>query len=65
MLSRADVANAQWNLDQTAVYAPTTGYAINVQLRPGSFVDGVPGGAGDELRRGNLPGHRAVSRRTS
>jgi len=36
--SRADVANAQWNLDQCAVYAPTNGYAINVQLRPGSFV---------------------------
>jgi multidrug resistance efflux pump len=36
--SRADVANAQWNLDQTSTYAPTNGYAINVQLRPGSFV---------------------------
>ncbi|HRP29303.1 MAG TPA: biotin/lipoyl-binding protein [Burkholderiaceae bacterium] len=40
--SRADVANAQWNLDQTAVYAPADGYAINVQLRPGSFVVSVP-----------------------
>lgn len=40
--SRADVANAQWNLDQTAVYAPADGYAINLQLRPGSFVVSVP-----------------------
>ncbi len=41
-LSRADLANAQWNLDQTSVYAPTSGYAINVQLRPGSFVTPFP-----------------------
>jgi multidrug resistance efflux pump len=40
--SRADVANAQWNLDQTSVYAPASGYAINVQLRPGSYVVSVP-----------------------
>jgi len=40
--SRADVANAQWNLDQTAVYAPADGYAINVQLRPGSYVVSIP-----------------------
>ena len=59
-VSRADLANAQWNLDQTSVFAPANGYAINVQLRPGSYVTRVPGGAGDELRRGNLPGHRAL-----
>lgn len=41
-ISRADLGNAQWNLDQTAVYAPTSGYAINVQLRPGSYVVSVP-----------------------
>jgi multidrug resistance efflux pump len=40
--SRADVANAQWNLDQCTVYAPTDGYAINVQLRPGSVVVPFP-----------------------
>jgi multidrug resistance efflux pump len=40
--SRADVANAQWNLDQTTVYAPANGYAINVQLRPGSYVVAMP-----------------------
>ena len=41
-LSRAELGNAQWNLDQTAVYAPSNGYAINVQLRPGSFVASIP-----------------------
>ena len=41
-LTRADLANAQWNLDQTAVYAPASGYAINVQLRPGSYVTAFP-----------------------
>lgn len=40
--SRASLASAQWNLDQTAVYAPADGYAINVQLRPGSFVTAFP-----------------------
>jgi multidrug resistance efflux pump len=40
--SRAVLANAQWNLEQTSVYAPANGYAINVQLRPGSFVTAFP-----------------------
>ncbi|MEC5384730.1 biotin/lipoyl-binding protein [Uliginosibacterium sp. H3] len=40
--SRADVASKQWDLDQTSVYAPTSGYAINVQLRPGSYVTAFP-----------------------
>jgi multidrug resistance efflux pump len=40
--SRGDVANKQWDLDQTSVYAPANGYAINVQLRPGSFVTAFP-----------------------
>jgi multidrug resistance efflux pump len=40
--SRAAVADAQWNLDQTAMYAPANGYAINVQLRPGSIVVPFP-----------------------
>jgi multidrug resistance efflux pump len=39
---RGDVANAQWSLDQTAVYAPTSGYATNVQLRPGASVVSMP-----------------------
>jgi multidrug resistance efflux pump len=41
-LSRADAANAQWNVDQTSVYAPADGYAINVQLRAGSYVTAFP-----------------------
>ena len=40
--SRAAVADAQWNLDQTVMYAPADGYAINVQLRPGSIVVPFP-----------------------
>ena len=40
--ARAELANAQWNFDQTAVYAPANGYAINVQLRPGSIVVPFP-----------------------
>jgi multidrug resistance efflux pump len=40
--SRVQVASKQWDLDQTSVYAPTSGYAINVQLRPGSFVAALP-----------------------
>ncbi|HEY1438252.1 MAG TPA: biotin/lipoyl-binding protein [Casimicrobiaceae bacterium] len=40
--ARVAVANKQWDLDQTSVYAPTSGYAINVQLRPGSFVTAFP-----------------------
>jgi len=41
-ISRAGLSNAQWLLDQTAVYAPADGYAINVQLRPGSYVVALP-----------------------
>jgi multidrug resistance efflux pump len=40
--SRVEVASKQWDLDQTSVYAPTSGYAVNVQLRPGSFVTAFP-----------------------
>ncbi len=40
--SRAAVASAQWNLDQTAMFAPANGYAINMQLRPGSIVVPFP-----------------------
>jgi multidrug resistance efflux pump len=40
--SRAAVADAQWNLDQTTMYAPADGYAINVQLRAGSIVVPFP-----------------------
>ena len=39
---RAQLENAKWELSQTTVFAPTTGYAINVQLRPGSFTTAFP-----------------------
>jgi len=39
---RAQLENAKWELSQTTVVAPTSGYAINVQLRPGSFTAAFP-----------------------
>jgi len=41
-VSRAELANMQYYLDQTSVYAPADGYAINVQLRPGTLVVPFP-----------------------
>jgi len=39
---RAQLDNAKWELSQTTVTAPASGYAINVQLRPGSFTAAFP-----------------------
>jgi multidrug resistance efflux pump len=39
---QAKLANARWELEQTTVYAPADGTAINVQLRPGSFAVPLP-----------------------
>jgi multidrug resistance efflux pump len=39
---RAQLENAKWELSQTTVFAPADGYAINVQLRPGSFTTAFP-----------------------
>ncbi len=39
---KAQLANAEWDLSQTTVLAPTDGYAINVQLRRGSMTAAVP-----------------------
>ncbi|HEY7943314.1 MAG TPA: HlyD family secretion protein [Casimicrobiaceae bacterium] len=39
---RAQLENAKWELSQTTVVAPTSGYATNVQLRPGSFTTAFP-----------------------
>lgn len=39
---RAQLENARWRLEQTVVRAPSDGYAINVQLRPGSFTAAFP-----------------------
>jgi multidrug resistance efflux pump len=40
--TRAELANARWNLDQTVVRAPSNGTMVNVMLRPGFFVAGMP-----------------------
>jgi len=39
---RAQLESARWDLEQTTVRAPADGYAINVQLRPGSFTAAFP-----------------------
>jgi len=39
---RAQLENARWELAQTTVIAPADGYAINLQLRPGSFTAAFP-----------------------
>jgi len=39
---RAQLENARWQLEQTTVVAPADGYAINVQLRAGSFTAAFP-----------------------
>ena len=38
----AQLGNAQWQLDETVVRAPSTGYVINLQLRPGAYVTNMP-----------------------
>ena len=40
--TRAQLENARWNLDQTTVRAPGNGTMVNVMLRPGFFVAGMP-----------------------
>jgi len=40
--TRAQLANARWNLSQTTVRAPANGTMVNVMLRPGFFVAGMP-----------------------
>ena len=39
--TRAQLANARWNLEQTTVVAPGNGTMVNVMLRPGFFVAGM------------------------
>jgi multidrug resistance efflux pump len=40
--TRAQVENAKWDLLQTTVVAPGNGTMVNVMLRPGYFVAGMP-----------------------
>lgn len=39
---KADLATAEWDLEQTTVVSPCDCYVINLQLRPGAFVAGLP-----------------------
>ena len=39
---RSQLAQARWELDQTTLYAPADGYAINLQLRPGAMTAAFP-----------------------
>jgi multidrug resistance efflux pump len=39
---RAQLENARWDLDQTVTRSPCDCHVINLQLRPGAFVAGVP-----------------------
>lgn len=39
---RAQLGNAQWQLDETVVRAPYDGFVFNLQLRPGNFVTSMP-----------------------
>jgi multidrug resistance efflux pump len=39
---RAQLEGARWDLEQTTVFAPANGYAINVQLRPGAMTAALP-----------------------
>ena len=40
--TRAQLENARWDLTQTTVVAPGNGTMVNVMLRPGFFVAGMP-----------------------
>jgi multidrug resistance efflux pump len=39
---KADLANAEWELEQTTVLSPCDCYVVNLALRPGAFVAGMP-----------------------
>ena len=39
--TRAQLAQAKWDLSQTTVFAPGNGTMVNIQLRPGAFVGQV------------------------
>jgi len=39
---KADLASARWDLEQTTVRSPCDCYVINLALRPGAFVAGMP-----------------------
>ena len=40
--SKAQLENANWQLQETQVRAPHDGYVVNLQLRPGNMVTSIP-----------------------
>lgn len=38
----AQLASARWELEQTTMFAPADGVVVNLQLRPGQFVNNMP-----------------------
>ena len=40
--TEATLKNARWELQETTVRAPSDGFPVNVQLRPGSYVTSIP-----------------------
>ena len=63
--SRADVANAQWSLDQTDCLRADQRLRHQCPVAARFVRRRDAARAGDHLRRGGVPDHRAVSRRTS
>ena len=57
---RAQLESAKWDLSQTTVTAPANGYAINLQLRPGSMTAAFPALPVAHLRRGRVHGDRPL-----
>ena len=40
--AEAKLSNARWQLEQTSMFAPANGTVINLQLRPGQYVNNMP-----------------------
>jgi multidrug resistance efflux pump len=40
--AEAQLSNARWQLEQSTMYAPANGTVINLQLRPGQYVNNMP-----------------------
>src|SRR4051812_2734162 len=40
--AEAELSNARWQLEQTTMHAPANGTVINLQLRPGQYVNSMP-----------------------
>ena len=40
--TRAQLDTARWELEQTVIYAPADGYAVNLQVRVGAFAAALP-----------------------